>query len=299
MTDEGEPDTACAAVERPAEPVDSGGRLVSAAGLQWHVRELGAGPPLLLVHGTGASMHSWFPLAPLLADSFKLVMIDLPGHGQSSLPRRLAIEDMSAALGGLLGHLELAPKIAVGHSAGAAVLVQMCLERRLSPSIIVSLNGALLPFGGAANHLFGPFARMLAIAPLVPRLVSSKMATREAVARLVGRLGSTIPPAQLDDYVRLLHSEKHITAALRMMAHWDLQSFAGRLPALDLPIELVVCEQDRAVPASQADRLAGLLPRARVHRLAGLGHLGHEEDPARFRELISGVAREAGLIFDI
>lgn len=283
------------AFENPLPPATGGYRILSAAGLQWRLRELGKGPALFLLHGTGASIHSWNLLAPLLARSLRVVMIDLPGHGQTSLPPRLAIEDMAQAIGALLVEMRLRPEIVIGHSAGAAVLAQMCLDGRLAPRAIVSLNGALLPFGGAASHVFGPFARLLAVAPMVPSLVSRRLASRDAVARLVARLGSTIPAGQIDAYVELLHSHRHISAALRMMANWDLHAFSRRLPALAIPLELVVCDGDRAVPASQADQVARLLPGARVHRLSALGHLGHEEDPQRVGELILSLARDAGL----
>jgi magnesium chelatase accessory protein len=121
------------------------------------------------------------------------------------------------------------------------------------------------------------------------------MASPEAVTRLVGQLGSTIPPPQVDGYVRLLQSTKHISAALGMMANWDLKAFASRLPALAVPLELVVCDNDRAVPVRQAQQLIARLPGARLHRLPGLGHLGHEEDPGRVYELLGRLGREAGV----
>lgn len=61
-------------------------RFVEAAGLRWHVQQMGRGPVLLLLHGTGASTHSWRALMPLLAAEFTVVAPDLPGHGFTSAP---------------------------------------------------------------------------------------------------------------------------------------------------------------------------------------------------------------------
>jgi len=67
-------------------PNRSASRFVSAAGLRWHVQQFGTGPVALLVHGTGASTHSWRGLAPILAESFSVVAPDLPGHGFTEAP---------------------------------------------------------------------------------------------------------------------------------------------------------------------------------------------------------------------
>src|SRR3954465_15975067 len=61
-------------------------RFIEAAGLRWHVQIMGQGPAALLLHGTGASTHSFLDLAPLLARRFTVVMPDLPGHGFTATP---------------------------------------------------------------------------------------------------------------------------------------------------------------------------------------------------------------------
>jgi magnesium chelatase accessory protein len=280
-----------------AEPVLERG--VSCGGLNWHVSETGQGPVVFMLHGTGASVHSWALLSPLLAKDFRVVMIDLPGHGRTSMPARggLTIDGMSTAIGELLIKLDIQPGLVIGHSAGAAVLVQMCLDRQIEPLAIISLNGAMLPLCGSSNRLFGLMAKLLAVMPLVPTLVSWRMANSVSVARLITQLGSEIPPSQIDGYVALLRSKKHISAALRMMANWDLDAFEKRLVDLQVPLQLVVCENDLAVPASQADQLAEQIAVARVHRIGKLGHLGHEEDAAQVFELIRQLSGEVGLDF--
>ena len=80
-----------------------------------------------------------------------------------------------------------------------------------------------------------------------------------------------------------------------MMANWDLDALARELPRLDTPLHLVACENDRTAPAAEARRLSRLLPQARLHLVPGLGHLGHEEAPALFAELILDIAGEVGL----
>lgn len=142
---------------------------VTAAGFQWHVQQMGRGPLMLLVHGLGASSHSWRKLAPLLAKAFRVVTLDLPGHGFTDLPqaRRMSLPGMAAALNALLQELGATPVHGIGHSAGAAILARMCLDKVIAPTTLVSLNGALLPFNGVA-HVFSPLAKLLFRTPFVP-----------------------------------------------------------------------------------------------------------------------------------
>jgi len=65
-------------------------RFMTAAGLRWHVQCAGTGPVCLLLHGTGASTHSFRDLLPQLAQTFTVVAPDLPGHGFTERPRDLA-----------------------------------------------------------------------------------------------------------------------------------------------------------------------------------------------------------------
>ena len=83
------------------------------------------------------------------------------------------------------------PEIAVGHSAGAAILARMCLDGRIAPRLLVAINGAFMPFGGVANHLFSPLAKLLVLNPLVPRVFAWQASNAGAVERLMANTGST------------------------------------------------------------------------------------------------------------
>ena len=69
------------ALENSTWPHAEISRFHQVGGLRWHVQQMGEGPPILLIHGTGASTHSWRDLAPLLAERFTVIAADLPGHG--------------------------------------------------------------------------------------------------------------------------------------------------------------------------------------------------------------------------
>jgi len=272
-------------------------RFVAAGGLRWHVQVMGEGPVLLLVHGTGASTHSWRDLAPLLARHFRVVASDLPGHGftQAPPPDRLSLPEMARALAALVRALDVEPALAAGHSAGAAVLARMCLDGAIRPRALVALNGALLPLHGLAGRVFSPVARLLATTPIASRLFARRAGAPGAVERLVENTGSRLDRRGVELYGRLTGNAGHVAAALGMMAAWDLRPLERELPRLEPRLFLVVGGADRAIPPDTAIRVADRVPGARVEYLRGLGHLAHEERPEEVAALILGIARSVGI----
>jgi magnesium chelatase accessory protein len=261
---------------------------VEAAGLCWHVQRMGEGPPLLLIHGTGAATHSWRGLLPLLAQRFSVVAPDLPGHGftPSPPPHRLSLPGMAADLGALLRKLDVAPEISVGHSAGAAILARMCLDGRIAPRLLVAINGAFMPFGGVANHLFSPLAKLLVMNPLVPRAFAWQASNAGAVERLLANTGSTIDAQGTALYRKLTRNPAHVAAALRMMANWKLEPLLHDLPRLATSLLLITAANDRSISPDVARQVREILTHAIIERVAGLGHLAHEEAPQFIAQLV-------------
>ena len=277
----------------PDWPNREASRFVRAGGMRWHVQEMGPGtagaPVIVLVHGTGAATHSWRGLAPLLAREFRVIAMDLPGHGFTDKPtslRRLSLPAMARGLGLLLAELDAEPALVVGHSAGAAILARMCLDGLIAPTSLVSLNGAFLPFTGFAGKVFRPAAQLLAINPLVPRLFANRARDPAVLDRLVGNTGSTLDPEGIALYGRLASDHRHVQGALGMMAAWDLEPIARDLPQLGCRLLLVVGAFDRTIPPSNARRVQALVPESRIVTLDRLGHLAHEEAPAAVAALI-------------
>jgi magnesium chelatase accessory protein len=253
---------------------------------------MGEGPSLLLIHGTGAATHSWRGLLPLLAQHFSVVALDLPGHGftQSPPAHRLSLPGMSTDVGALLRKLEVRPEIAVGHSAGAAILARMCLAGRIAPRLLVALNGAFMPFGGIATHLFSPLAKLLVLNPLVPRVFAWQASHAGAVERLIANTGSTIDQEGVALYRKLVRNPVHVAAALRMMANWKLEPLLHDLPRLAPTLVLVTAANDQSISPTVAQQVREILPNAMIERLPALGHLAHEEQPQLIAHLIEKYA---------
>ncbi|KAB0680313.1 alpha/beta fold hydrolase BchO [Aureimonas leprariae] len=273
-------------------------RFVRSGGLLWHLQEMGEGPRVLFVHGTGAATHSFRDLAPLLAASgFRVLALDLPGHGFTQHPASgdgLSLPGMARLVRGVLAEAGFEPQVAVGHSAGAAVLVAMALDGSIRPETVVALNGALLPIRGAA--LFSPLAKLLFLNPLAPRLFALRAISRDATRRLLESTGSAVDARGVELYARLFRSSGHVAATLGMMANWDLDPIERRLPALAMPLVLVAAADDRAIPPADARTVAARMPNARVVPIRRGGHLVHESEPAEIAALIRRAAAEAGVV---
>ncbi len=276
------------ALTAPLHPPATHKGFVDAAGLRWHWQQWGmdaqdAQPPtLLLLHGTGASTHSWRALAPRLAgQGWHVVAPDLPGHAHSGmLPKaQRTLPGMAGALAAWLDALHLTPAAVMGHSAGAALMVRMALDGALPGARLLGLNAALLPFDGLAGRLYPKAARLLAASPGMAQLGAWRARDVEGIRRLVASCGSVLDEEGIGQYAQLLRQPSHMAGVLAMMARWDLAPLAHDLSRLDRPLHLLVGQRDAAVPPAQAHRLARLHPQVRVHDLGDLGHLAHEEDP--------------------
>ena len=283
-------------------PQREASRFVQAGGLRWHVQQMGeqgAKPVALLIHGTGASTHSWRGLMPLLAREFCVVAMDLPGHAFTDTPAAaagLSLPGMANAVAALAGVLGLEVALVVGHSAGAAIAARAVLDGALAPSALVAINGAFLPLAGLPGLLFPPVARLMAATPLASQLFARRSWDAAAVERLVGGTGSRLDAHGLALYGQLVRDPRHAAGALGMMARWDLRPLAHDLARLQTPLTLIVGANDRAVPPRDARRVREIVPASTscsIDTVRGAGHLVHEERPAEVSAVLFAAARRA------
>jgi len=258
-------------------------RFVEAGGMTWRVVQKGRGPTLLLLHGTGASAHSWSGLIPALAEHFTVLAPDLPGHGftRGRAVGSASLTNMARMLAGLTGVLGSKPAMIGGHSAGAAIALQFA-SREGAKVPIIGFNPALTPFPGIAQRLFPTLAKLLFVNPFAPRIFAGMMSAPFATERFLLRAtGSRIDAQSLQCYGALLGNSRHCEGALGMMASWDLAALADLLPTIDNPVLLVHSRGDAAIPVSAVERANALLPHGVLAIDDTLGHLAHEEDSAR------------------
>jgi magnesium chelatase accessory protein len=264
-------------------------RFVKADGLHWRLAEMGAGDTILLVHGTAASIHSWRDVMPLLAATHHVVALDLPGHGGTlSTDGDYSLARMGRGVAAVSKAMDLKPRVVAGHSAGAAILAWALARGMLSADHYISLNGAFYPFGGVAGSLFSPIAKLVAMNPFLPRILSG-VASRHRVEKLLRDTGSNIGDQGVSLYLDLFKDPAHIASALGMMAAWELRDMEKDLARIEAQCLFVTGGRDLAVPPDTAQKAASCCRMAKVERVAQYGHLLHEENPALAAGIITGV----------
>lgn len=267
---------------------------IQAGGARWHVQRMGSGTPLLLLHGTGASVHSWRDLMPLLAQDHEVIAIDLPRHAFTTGHNAYAmgLPAMAGEVAGLMKALDLQPAAIIGHSAGAALALQLGLTHGFSGPI-VGLSSALRPFPGPFAQIFPAVAKALFINPLVPRIFAGTVDLVGGAERFLWRsTHSRIDAEGLACYRTLLKHPGHAGGALAMMANWDLPGLRDRMGGVGNRVLMIHGESDPAIPLGWAREAQGWIPNAKLEVLSGLGHLAHEEAPGTVAALISAFLAE-------
>lgn len=276
-------------------------RFVSADGLKWHVQVAGPddAPVLLLIHGTGATTHSFAGLAPLLATRFRLVIPDLPGHGFTQKLHAPDPDNVARALAALLAELGTPPAMILGHSVGAAIAFMTAARGLLAPRAMVSLGGALLPFAGVGK-VYPGLAKALFVNPFMPAFFSFTTRFQSMPDLLARWTGSRSSREQVAHYERLFRDPGHTGGALALMAHWDLDTIERSIAQIRCPVLLLHGERDKTVPPATSHTVARQLAQhgveARHEGLPGLGHLAHEEAPERHAELLADFAIRHGVL---
>lgn len=266
-------------------PNAAASRFVDAAGLRWHVQVSGAGPTIVLLHGSGAANHSWRDITPLLAAHCTVIAPDLPGHGFTAFPPtdKLSLNCMADSVRELLRSLDVRPDVLVGHSAGGALALWLAAE--WPNCAVVGVNAALAP-PNALMTLLTPAVQTLTGTGIVGFLTARLAESDFVFNSLMRSTGSEIRPEQMALYRAFAKSERHASALMSMFAEWNLPALAERLPTVSNRVTLLVGAKDEWVPAAATEQVAKRLTNVEVVRLPDAGHLAHEEQPERVAEII-------------
>jgi pimeloyl-ACP methyl ester carboxylesterase len=259
----------------------------------------GQGPPILLIHGFGASSFTWSKILPSLAVRHRVVTLDLKGFGRSRKPRdgRYTLRDQAAAVISVIKELDLSGMTVIGHSmgGGVALLVAMSLERQ-TPA---RLNGLVLIDSIAYPQrlpYFLTILRLRGLGWLIVRLVPANWLVRYVLAFAYFDRRK-IDPAFVEEYAAPLRSPDG-RAALIATARAIIPSNIGRLVEqyrkLRTPVLLLAGRQDRVVPLAIVRRLAEAIPNTRLRVLDRCGHVPQEEEA----ELTSTILLESLAAFE-
>jgi len=271
------------ATGNPILPVDGGNIAVAQDGPR-------DGPALVLIHGLGSSMRSWDPVVPMLATSYRVIRIDLLGHGRSAKPGgdRYAMDQQAHRVGQALDQLGVKHAIVVGHSTGGYVATALTEQRRDLVTAIALIDtgpslDAFVSSGPVGNLVFAPVAGQLLWRIRTDGIVRRGMSSAFAPGF------KNIPQALVDDTRGMTYHA--LTATSHASDDYlNQRPLPDRLTGLGKPLLVIFGEQDQRFPSSSADQYRAVAG-ARVEFVPGAGHSPMIEDPPRTAALLLTFAR--------
>lgn len=283
------------------------GAFVAADGGRLHYVDAGAGPPVVLIHGSDGVLQDFtISLLPALARERRALAFDRPGHGYSERPpdAPLTLEVNARLLHAAVRALGVERPLLVGHSYGGAVALRYALDYPDDVAGVVTLGGAAFPSGGLP-HPRVALPGLPLVGPLylhAVRLPLERLAAAEDPARPAGPLAEEVgaererpagaaPPGGVDApspaYAAVLRAlgarpAQGAAQAEEMRAvDADLAAQAPRYPTLRVPLTIVAGGADRIVePERHAVPLQQAVPDARLVVLPDAGHWLHHTHPA-------------------
>ncbi|WP_052849260.1 alpha/beta fold hydrolase [Streptomyces avicenniae] len=246
-------------------------------------------PPLLLVHGSGAAGGCWGPVVPTLAEGFRVIRVDLSGHGQSPPAPSFDVPEQAGRVAAVLDELGVRPGTVAGHSSGGYVATALA---ELRPDLVGSL--ALISSGPRPDALLPQPAvlRAMLAPPLGPLLwsIRSDGMLRKGMTAVCNRPVDI--PDDLVAEMRGIDYRTFRTVLRRNTAYIAERSMPARLTALGVPVLVIFGDADRRWDPSSAHDY-DTVPGARVEQLAGVGHLPMFEAPGATGELLRAFATGA------
>lgn len=246
-------------------------------------------PPLLLIHGSGASGASWGPVVGALAGHHHVIRVDLPGCGQSPPGPSYDVPEQAGRVAALLDDLGLRHVTLVGHSSGGYVATALAEQR---PDLVGSL--ALISTGPSLDALLPqPFIlRALLAPPLGPLLwpVRTDAMIRKGISATTAR-PVDIPGDVVAD-LRNITYRTFRKVLRRNGAYVAERSVPERLADLDVPVLVIFGAADPRYEPSSAHQYDAV-PNARVEMLPGVGHVPILEAPETTSELLLGFTATA------
>lgn len=258
-----------------AQPTD----LRDVDGVRLHVRDEGPrdADAIVLVHGLGASLHTWEPWVRALSKTHRVVRFDVPGHGLTGPDPTNDYSDARSRrlLHALLDTLRLDRVMLVGHSMGGRLAWSYAAEHpeRITRLVLIAPDGFASP-----GFEYDKPAEVPAVLGLM-RWVLPAFVLR---ANLTAAYSD---PERLTDsvagrYQDLMLAPGNREALLARLRQTVLTDPASRLARITVPTLLLWGEDDGMIPVQNAEDYLRLMPNATVVRLPGLGHVPFEEAPA-------------------
>lgn len=256
-----------------------------------YVQVEGVGDPVMLLHGWPTNGQLWRAQVPVLAETRRVIVPDLPGYGRSPVPSpvRFSFDYFADAVEGLIHEFELNKCALVGHDVGGPVAMLVAARRPDLIAKLVLLNTT--PYS-EVPLMIKLLVRAGRLSPL-----RSFLASRRGFG-LLFRAGMVQGDrkAAADRYYEPVATDPARRQALgQMLIDTDLanlEGLVGRLAEADTPTAIIWAEKDPTAPPSVARRLHSELPGSTLEMIGDCGHFLTEDRPAEVTRALVAALNE-------
>ncbi len=258
-------------------------QFIRVGGMDVHLRDEGPREdplPIVLVHGTSASLHTWDGWVDALKQRHRVIRIDLPGFGLTgpSPDGDYSLPAYARFMVQVMDRLNLQRVVLAGNSLGGAVAWKTAVDHPSRVVRLVLVDSAGYPREAQSIPLGFRIAHMPALAPLMRNVLPRRL-VESSVRNVYGDPGK-VTPELIDRYFELTLREGN-REALSARLQAGNEAFTAQIAQITQPTLVLWGAQDRLIPPAQAQYFARDIQGSQVQVFEGLGHVPHEEDPAR------------------
>lgn len=253
-------------------------------GIRMHYRDEGNpdGPTLLLIHGFSASLHTWEPWVQRLGDEYRIVTLDLPGHGLTRAPAgyQPSIEAFRDAVHEFARAQNLQRFAIAGSSMGGGVAWEYALAFPEETQALILVGASGWPDTDAEADTDPAIFKLLRnpiAGPLLRDLDNSRLARQGLEASFYD--ATLVDDAMVDRYVQMARAPGHRDILLAIMLGSTERNYATpeRLAALSMPVLVLHGDTDRLVPPAHGQQFHDAIPGSQLIVFENTGHIPQEE----------------------
>lgn len=258
-------------------------QFISIEGMQVHLRDEGPrddSVPIVLLHGTSSSLHTWDGWADSLRLTRRVIRFDLPGFGLTgpSASGDYSMEANLAFVTRVLAALETKRVVLGGNSLGGWIAWRMALANPTLVQRLILVDAAGYPFKPKSEPIGFRLARTPVLSTLV-RSILPRSVVRASVRNVFGD-PSKVTPALVDRYFDLTRREGNRAALVARYRQLRFDGDTTVIRSITQPTLIVWGGRDQLIPPDNAARFGRDIPGSRVLIFPVLGHVPHEEDAA-------------------
>jgi 3-oxoadipate enol-lactonase len=245
-----------------------------------HYQETGpkSGPAVVLIHSLATSSEVWAHQVPVWSMNFRVVCVDLPGHGRSAVSEdAVTLANMAEQVVAVLDHLQIASAAFVGISLGGMVTQAAALNHphRVSAMVIAHAGART---DAAVSEIWNQRIQQFEVGGI-------ENLAHPTLERWFPRAFSESSPMTMEWMASLIEATdpRGYVMAIRAIQQLD---HLDRLPQAKMPTLVVAGQADAAIPEPVASMVANRIPNAQLRLLEDTGHIGCVQKPVEFTETV-------------